>query len=61
MIPRWVSCSMPDYRIEIEVKEYLQNLQYAFQHATPTTFIMSFHFAEKPFTSDIFPYRKPED
>lgn len=28
---------------------------------TPTTFIMSFHFAEKPFTSDIFPYRKPED
>lgn len=23
-----------------------------------TTFIMSFHFAERPFTLDIFPYRK---
>ena len=23
-----------------------------------TTFVMSFHFAEKPFTTDMFPYRK---
>jgi len=24
-----------------------------------TTFVMSFHYAEIPFTSDMFPYRKP--
>ena len=26
-----------------------------------TTFIMSFHFAEKPFTPEMFPYRKDEE
>ena len=24
----------------------------------PTTFVMSFHFAERPFSSEMFPYRK---
>lgn len=27
-------------------------------YGNSTTFIMSFHFAEKPFTSDMFPYKK---
>lgn len=27
-------------------------------HGDATTFIMSFHFAERPFTSEMFPYRK---
>ena len=27
-------------------------------YGNPTTFIMSFHFAEKSFTPDMFPYRK---
>ncbi len=30
------------------------------QYGNSTTFIMSFHFAEKPFTPDMFPYRKKE-
>lgn len=28
------------------------------QYGNTTTFIMSFHFAETPFTPDMFPYRK---
>ncbi len=28
------------------------------QYGNPTTFIMSFHFAEKAFTPNMFPYRK---
>ena len=28
------------------------------QFGNPTTFVMSFHFAEKAFTPDMFPYRK---
>lgn len=28
------------------------------QYGNITTFIMSFHFAEKAFTPDMFPYRK---
>ena len=27
-------------------------------YGTSTTFIMSFHFAERPFTAEMFPYRK---
>ena len=27
-------------------------------YGNTTTFVMSFHFAEKPFTPEIFPYRK---
>lgn len=77
---------------ELEVKAYIQNLQYALnigatiefqinrrvdekrdEHYTNTytvqtlllgeygntkTFVMSFHFAEKAFTPDMFPYKK---
>ncbi len=28
------------------------------QYGTPTTFVMSFHFAEKAFEPNMFPYRK---
>lgn len=28
------------------------------QYGNITTFVMSFHFAETPFTPDVFPYRK---
>jgi hypothetical protein len=28
------------------------------QTGQATTFVMSFHFAERPFTSNIFPYKK---
>ena len=28
------------------------------QYGNPTTFVMSFHFAEIAFTSDMFPYKK---
>ena len=28
------------------------------EYGNTTTFVMSFHFAERPFTPDIFPYRK---
>lgn len=28
------------------------------EYGNPTTFVMSFHFAERAFTSDMFPYRK---
>lgn len=28
------------------------------KYGATTTFVMSFHFAERPFTADIFPYRK---
>lgn len=28
------------------------------QYGIPTTFVMSFHFAEKAFTGDMFPYRR---
>lgn len=28
------------------------------QYGNATTFVMSFHFAEKPFTPEIFPYKK---
>ena len=27
-------------------------------YGNTTTFVMSFHFAEKPFTPEMFPYRK---
>ena len=27
-------------------------------YGTATTFVMSFHFAERPFTAEMFPYRK---
>lgn len=27
-------------------------------YGSPTTFVMSFHFAERAFTSDMFPYKK---
>ena len=27
-------------------------------YGNATTFVMSFHFAEKPFAPDVFPYRK---
>jgi len=27
-------------------------------YGTPATFVMSFHFAEKAFTPEMFPYRK---
>lgn len=27
-------------------------------YGSPTTFVMSFHFAEKAFTPDMFPYQK---
>ncbi|MBO6207476.1 MAG: hypothetical protein J6O73_11105 [Lachnospiraceae bacterium] len=28
------------------------------EYGNTTTFVMSFHFAERPFTPDMFPYRK---
>ena len=28
------------------------------QYGNTATFVMSFHFAERPFTADVFPYRK---
>lgn len=28
------------------------------QYGNPTTFVMSFHFAEKAFTPEMFPYKK---
>lgn len=28
------------------------------QYGIPTTFVMSFHFAERAFTDDMFPYRR---
>ena len=31
------------------------------QYGNATTFVMSFHFAERAFTSDMFPYRKNEE
>lgn len=30
-------------------------------YGNPTTFIMSFHFAEKPFAPEIFPYKKKRE
>ena len=27
-------------------------------YGNETTFVMSFHFAEKPFTAEMFPYRR---
>jgi hypothetical protein len=27
-------------------------------YGNATTFVMSFHFAEKPFTAEMFPYRR---
>ena len=48
---------------ELEVRTYLQKLRYALRNGAKIdfqikTFVMSFHYAEKAFTPDMFPYRK---
>lgn len=47
---------------ELEVKSYIQNLRYALdndagRYGNATAFVMSFHFAEKAFKPEMFPYR----
>lgn len=39
--------------VYIKIRVELLNM-----YGNTTTFIMSFHFAEKPFTEDMFPYKK---
>lgn len=50
---------------QLEVKSYIQDLRFALNHSellglygNTTTFVMSFHFAEKAFTPGMFPYKK---
>ena len=48
---------LPLERIEtkLEVETYLHRLQYSLEHNN-VVFVMSFHYAERPFMREMFPY-----
>ena len=44
--------------LTLTVEDYMQTVKDIRQYGNAITFVMSFHFAEKPFTPEIFPYKK---